>query len=106
MNEMNNEFFKTRIFNEEIINLKEFENVCLVLKQKYNNKLIFTRQNNKYYNDFKNNLIDLVISIMKNIISNLLYKDDDVSCTIKKICFGCGCFNKFSNEIIIREDVI
>ena len=97
---------ETRLFDDKIISLKEFENICLVLKQKYNNKLIFTKQNNKYYNDFKNNLIELVIFIMKNIIDNSIYKDDNISFIIKKFCFGYGCFNKYSNEIIIREDII
>ena len=97
---------KTRIFDDKIISLKEFQEICLVLKQKYNNKLIFTKQNNKYYNDFKNNLIDLVIFIMKNIIGNSIYKDDEVCCIVQKICIGYGSFNKYSNKIVIREEII
>ena len=49
---------------------------------------------------------NLVIAIMKNIINKSIYKDDNVSCKIKNIFLGYGCFNKLSNEIIIKEDVI
>ena len=66
MNEiLNIDSFKSRIFDNNIVNLKEFENLCLILKMHDKSQSLKEKQIS--YNDFTNLSILVSASLMLSI---------------------------------------
>ena len=93
------------LLNEKVINSKSFELLQLMLKKRYmkdNNSEFITS-----YNEFKNQIIIFVETIMKSLLEDTKYCNDKYSCIIKKLpSYYGGVFGLENNIITINEKVI
>ena len=93
------------LLNKKVINSKSFELLQSMFKKRYMKENNF--ESIISYNEFKNEIIIFVETIMSSLLEDTEYCNDKYSCIVKKLpSYYGGDFNPKNNIITINEKVI
>ena len=98
----------TRLFTKEVIKSDIFEKIGTILKSIYNQKNNFITKRKEIidYKDFKYDIQELVILIMKTISKDNVDINKRVSCSVLTFMLGMASFDKKNNEVKLRDELV